>query len=124
MDYYREEILEHYRHPHNFGELSLADKVVEEANPLCGDKVKIYLKLKGKKGASVIENVVFTGEGCVLSTASASMLTDFIKGKTVQDIKSLSKEDVLALFGVRVNPARVKCVLLPLEALRRGLDET
>lgn len=120
MDYYREEILEHYRHPRNFGELNAVDKVVEEANPLCGDRVKIFLKFKGQGEKATLEAVGFTGEGCVLSTASASKLTDFIKGKTVQDIKSLKKEEILALFGVRVNPARVKCVLLPLEALRKA----
>lgn len=119
MDYYREEILEHYRHPHNFSEMKNADLVSEEANPLCGDVVKLYLKFKGRKGKKIIEKVGFTGNGCVLSVASASKLTDFLEGKTLAEVKKIKKEEVLGLFGVRVNPARVKCVLLPLEALRK-----
>lgn len=122
MDIYREEILEHYRHPHNFGELHDHDRRVDEANPLCGDNLTLYLKFSGKGQKKVIENVSFTGVGCALSTAAASLLTDNIKGRKVGDLARFDKEAMLKLIGSKVAPARLKCVLLPLEALRQALS--
>lgn len=122
MDIYREEILEHYRNPHNFRVLPGADLSVEEANPLCGDSLKLFLKLAGKGKDKIVTEVSFLGVGCVLSTVSASMLTDLIKGKTLKEIKALKKEDLLGLIGAEVAPARLKCALLPLEAVRKVFD--
>lgn len=121
MDIYREEILEHYRNPHNFRALPGADLSVEEANPLCGDSLKVFVKLAGQEQNKTVADVTFLGVGCVLSTASASMLTDLVKGKTLKEIKALKKEDLLGLLGAEVAPARLKCVLLSLEALRKAL---
>lgn len=119
-DYYREEILEHYKNPRNFGEILKPDKVIEEANPLCGDTIKLTLRLTKGVGKSLISDAKFSGEGCVLSTASASLVTDFLKGKSLTEVKKIKKEKILDLLGgVEVNPARLKCVLLPLEALRK-----
>lgn len=113
---YRDEILDHYKHPHNFGVLSGATNTAHGTNPSCGDSVEIYLLVKD----GIIEDVRFTGEGCALSTASASILTDFIKGKMVEDIKSVSEDILLGLLG-EINPGRMKCVLLPLSALKSVL---
>lgn len=121
MDIYREEILEHYRHPHNFGELHDYDRRIDGANPLCGDSLTLYLKFSGKGQKKVIENVSFTGVGCALSTAAASLLTDRIKGRKVVELALFDKEEMLKLIGSQVAPARLKCVLLPLEALREAL---
>lgn len=121
MDIYREEILEHYRNPHNFGSLSGADVMAEDSNPLCGDSLQIFLKLIGKGPEKTIKNVSFTGAGCVLSQASASLLTDFIKGKKLTEIKAIKKEDLIEMIGAEVALARLKCVLLSLETLRKAI---
>ena len=119
-DYYREEILEHYKNPRNFGELAKPDKKIEESNPLCGDTIRMTIRLSDKGKEDIITDVKFTGEGCVLSTAAASVVTDYLKGRSLSEVKKIKKEKILELLGgIEVNPARLKCVLLPLEALRK-----
>ena len=115
MDLYREEILEHWRNPQNFGEINKPDVVVEQVNPLCGDKVTFFFTIK--KG--YIEDVKFTGSGCAISVASASILSEAIKGKSIKVIKGITGQDVLGFMGGSVAPARLKCAFLPLEALRK-----
>ena len=115
MDFYREEILEHWRNPQNFGEMKKPDVVVEQVNPLCGDEVKFFFKIK--KGR--IEKVSFTGSGCAISMASASMLSEAIKNREVRDLAKVTGQDVLGLVGGEVTPARLKCAFLPLEAIKR-----
>lgn len=119
MDLYREEILEHWRNPQNFGEMKKPDVVVEQVNPLCGDEVKFFFKIK--KGR--IEKVSFTGSGCAISMASASMLSEAIKNRKVRDLEMVTGQDVLGLVGGPpaggFPPARLKCAFLPLEALKR-----
>lgn len=112
---YREEILEHWRNPLNFGELKNADLVVEQINPLCGDEVKFFFKLgKGK-----VVDVKFTGSGCAISVATSSMLSEYIKGKSIKIITKIVGKDVLNMIGGTVAPARLKCAFLPLETLKK-----
>ena len=115
MDIYREEILEHWRNPLNFGRLGDADIVIDQVNPLCGDQVTFYFKIKKGK----IEKVSFTGSGCAISVASASILSEAIKGKRVEDLAKITGKDVLTLIGGSVAPARLKCAFLALEAVRK-----
>ncbi len=118
-DIYREQILEHARYPHNFGTLEQPTVSHEEYNPLCGDRVRIDLLIED----GVIADVRFSGKGCAISQASASMLTDEIKGMDVETAKAFSKDDLLTLIGIPLskNPTRLKCALLSLKALKAGL---
>lgn len=115
MDIYREEILEHWQNPQNFGTMDVPDVVVEQVNPLCGDEVTFFFRIKKGK----IEKVSFTGSGCAISMASASMLSEAIKGKRVRELEKITGQDVLGLIGGSVAPARLKCAFLPLEAIRK-----
>jgi nitrogen fixation NifU-like protein len=117
-DLYRDEILEHYRRPHNFGTLPTPDAMHEGYNPLCGDRITLMLGLEGEE----VKEVAFTGRGCAISQASASMLTDEIKGKPLSDVARLTNQDVLDELGIEISPARLKCALLSIETLRRALD--
>jgi nitrogen fixation NifU-like protein len=120
-DLYRDEILEHYRSPHNFGTLPEPDAVHEGSNPLCGDRITLMLGL-GAAGDRV-EEVAFTGRGCAISQASASMLTDQIRGKQLSDVARLTNQDVLDELGIEISPARLKCALLSLDTLRHALED-
>ena len=114
-DLYRDEILEHYRNPHNFGILESPTTAKEGANPLCGDRITLML---GIDDEGRVEEVAFTGRGCAISQASASMLTDEIKGKTLDEISHMGSKDVLDNLGIEISPARMKCAMLSLETLR------
>jgi nitrogen fixation NifU-like protein len=118
-DLYRDEILEHYRQPHNFGTLESPDAVHEGNNPLCGDRITMMLAL-GQDGT--VQEVAFSGRGCAISQASASLLTDEIKGHSVTDLEALTSQDVLDLLGIEISPARLKCALLSLDTLQRALE--
>ncbi|MDQ3448400.1 MAG: iron-sulfur cluster assembly scaffold protein [Chloroflexota bacterium] len=117
-DLYRDEILEHYRRPHNFGTLASPDAVHEGSNPLCGDRLTMMLGI-GPSGT--VDEVAFTGRGCAISQASASMLTDSIKGKALDEVARLGAQDVLDDLGIEISPARLKCALLSLETLQGAL---
>ena len=117
-DLYRDYILEHYRRPHNFGVLDGATISQEGANPLCGDRITMQLRVRG----GVIDGVGFTGRGCAISQASASLLTDEIKGKKVDAANAMAASDVLDLLGIEISPARMKCALLSLETLHGALE--
>ena len=119
-DLYRDEILEHYRRPHNFGTLDQPSTVFEGANPLCGDRITMML---GISPAGVIEEVAFTGRGCAISQASASMLTDEVKGKSVDDARRLGQAEVLEQLGIEISPARLKCAILSLDTLQGALKD-
>ena len=119
-DLYRDEILDHYRNPHNFGTLETPTTAKEGANPLCGDRITLMLAINDD---GVIEDVAFTGRGCAISQASASMLTDEIKGKPLSEIATLGKEDVLKNLGIEISPARMKCAMLSLETLRSAVAD-
>lgn len=116
-DLYRELILDHYKHPHNYGTLDPADISYEDDNPLCGDRIRIDLRLDDQGRVSEVR---FSGKGCAISQASASMLTDEIKGKTLDELRKFSKEDLLDLLGVPLSPVRLKCALLSLKVLKAG----
>jgi nitrogen fixation NifU-like protein len=116
-DLYRDYILEHYRRPHNFGVLDDATISQEGNNPLCGDRLTLQLRIHDDQ----VEAVGFTGRGCAISQASASLLTDEIKGKPLDQAASMSSADVLELLGIEISPARMKCALLSLETLQQAL---
>ena len=116
-DLYRDYILEHYRRPHNFGVLDNATATQEGANPLCGDRITMQLRVSDGQ----IAGVGFTGRGCAISQASASLLTDEIKGKPVDAAASMTSTEVLDLLGIEISPARMKCALLSLETLQGAL---
>jgi nitrogen fixation NifU-like protein len=113
-DFYRDYILEHYRHPRNFGTLEQADVAAEDINPLCGDQIRMELKLED----GVVTDVRFSGKGCAISQASASMLTERIKGMKLGDVAKLSKDAVLEDVGIGISPTRMKCAMLGLRVLK------
>ncbi|NJK79465.1 MAG: SUF system NifU family Fe-S cluster assembly protein [Chloroflexaceae bacterium] len=117
--FYSEDILEHSKYPSNFGTLEHATCSHEEHNPLCGDRVRIDLMIEG----DTVQDIRFSGKGCAISMASASMLTEAIKGQSVAAAHAFSKDDLLELIGIPLqhNPVRLKCALLSLKALKVGL---
>jgi nitrogen fixation protein NifU and related proteins len=112
---YREYILEHYKHPHNWGELDSADLEFEDTNPLCGDELKVQLNV-GEDGK--IQTVAFSGHGCAISQASASMASDEVRGMTPEELLKLDKSFVLDLLGIDISATRMKCALLSLKVLK------
>ena len=116
-DMYREVILDHYKNPRNHGTLDPADFSYEDDNPLCGDKIRIDLRVDE---SNRIKEVAFSGHGCAISQASASMLTEEILGKTLDEVKSFGKEQILELLGIELGPVRLKCALLSLKVLKAG----
>ena len=112
---YREYILEHYKHPHNWGELDTADLEFEDTNPLCGDELKVQLKISDDQ---LITDVRFSGHGCAISQASASMASDEVIGMPVDDLLKLDREFVLDLLGIDISATRMKCALLSLKVLK------
>ncbi|HUO42330.1 MAG TPA: SUF system NifU family Fe-S cluster assembly protein [Methylomirabilota bacterium] len=116
-DIYKDIILDYYRHPRNFGDLPEPDVRSKDSNPLCGDVIEMQLKIRDGK----IDDLRFKGRGCAISQASASMLTELAKGKTLDEIKVLSKEDVLNMLGIDPGPTRIKCALLGLKVIKIGV---
>jgi nitrogen fixation NifU-like protein len=114
-DLYKEYILDHYRNPRNFGHLDRVDASAEDLNPLCGDTIRFELELDGEHRVS---DVRFSGKGCAISQASASMLSESIKGQRLEDVARLSKEAVLENVGIGISPARMKCATLGLKVLK------
>ncbi len=114
-DVYREYILDHYKHPHNWGELEGADLEFEDNNPLCGDELKVQLKVDD---AGKIEDLRFSGHGCAISQAAASMTGDEVKGMSVDELLKLDKSFVLDLLGIDISATRMKCALLSLKVLK------
>jgi nitrogen fixation NifU-like protein len=113
-DFYRDYILDHYRSPRNFGNFENPDVEAEDLNPLCGDQIKMELKVDD----GVIRDVRFSGKGCAISQASASMLTEQVKGMKLADVAKLSKEAVLDNVGIGISPTRMKCAMLGLRVLK------
>jgi nitrogen fixation NifU-like protein len=114
-DFYKEYILDHYRNPRNFGHLERVDASAEDLNPLCGDTIKMELALDGE---GRVEDVKFSGRGCAISQASASMLTESIKGMKLEDVARLPQAAVLENVGIGISPTRMKCAMLGLKVLK------
>lgn len=116
-DLYRENILDHYENPRNYGTLESPDFSYRDFNPLCGDEVQIDLQMADGK----VGQVCFEGKGCAISLASASMLTEMAEEMTLEELRELDKEDILESLGIPLSPVRLKCALLPLKALKAGV---
>ena len=112
---YREQILEHYKRPHNFGELPSADLEFEDNNPLCGDELRVQLTLDDDRR---IAEIAFAGHGCAISQAAASLVSDEIKGMPIDDLLRLDRSFVLELLGIDISATRMKCALLSLKVLK------
>ncbi len=115
---YSEIILDYYRHPRNKGTLDHPQISAKDSNPLCGDIIEMQLELD--KGNSV-KDIRFNGQGCAISQASASMLTELVKGKKLDDVRNISKEEILSLIGGQLSAVRLKCALLSLKVLKTGV---
>ncbi|HKY44008.1 MAG TPA: iron-sulfur cluster assembly scaffold protein [Pyrinomonadaceae bacterium] len=116
---YSEILLDHFRHPRNYGDLPAADISYESFNPLCGDRIRIALKLNDR----VVQDARFKGDGCAISTAAASLLTEMIVGANLEELSSLPDDRLISALESNIQPTRVQCALLPLDALRNGLTE-
>ena len=115
---YQENILDHYKNPRNFGRIENASVHHHERNPLCGDELDIFLVIdKNKK----VADVKFNGHGCAISQASASLLTEEIKGRNIDELSSMTKENILKMLGIPISPVRLKCALLSLDTLKNGI---
>jgi len=117
-DLYREVIIEHYKNPDHRGSLDPHDISFEDENPLCGDHIRIDLRVDE---AGLVKEAAFDGHGCAISQSSADLLLDSIIGKSVEDIKKMDKQSVLDLLGIELGPVRLKCALLPLKILKAGV---
>lgn len=115
-DLYRENILEHYQNPSNYGTIDEPDITYEDTNPLCGDRIRIDVKIQDGK----IAEIKFSGRGCAISQASASILTEMVAGEDLETVRGLSAQDILDELAIPISPARVKCALLGLKVLKSG----
>ncbi len=116
-DMYAEVILDYYRNPRNKGSLENPNIHARDVNPVCGDIIEINANINGEK----IREIKFNGKGCVISQASASLLTENLINKEVTEAKNLNKEDILGILGIPISPMRLKCALLPLKVFKLGL---
>ena len=114
LDMYADEILDHYKNPHNFGTIKLPDASSRDVNPLCGDEIEIQVKIDNNK----ISDIKFNGRGCAISQASASMLTELVAGKTLEEIKRMKRKDIIDLLGIQLSHVRIKCAMLSLKVLK------
>lgn len=115
---YREQLMEYYKNPLNRGKIDDPSTEVTKKNPLCGDVISLQLKIEGNK----IKDAKFDGAACAVSIASSSLVTDVLKGKSLDEAKKITKEEVLDMLGVELTTSRVKCASLVLEALRGALE--
>jgi nitrogen fixation protein NifU and related proteins len=112
---YREYILEHYKHPHNHGSLEHADMEAHDLNPLCGDELTFQIALDEQ---GVVKEVAFDGHGCAISQASASMLSDELRGLTTEELLKMDRQTVLDLLGIDISATRMKCAMLSLKVVK------
>jgi nitrogen fixation protein NifU and related proteins len=119
-DFYRENILDHYRNPRNHGHLESPTTTAEGVNPLCGDELAVELVVED----GVVRDIRYNGRGCAISQAAASMISDVAKGKTVEEVAALGREDVLEELGIPLTPIRLKCALLSVSVLKVALGQT
>lgn len=114
---YREEILDHYHHPRNFGKPPHFTHTADKNNPLCGDYMEVYATIKN----GVVERIHFDGTGCAISIASASMLSEQLVGKKTEEVMKINAQDILEITKMNPTPTRLKCVLLSLEVLHKAI---
>ena len=114
---YREEIMDHYQNPRNFGKMADADATYHDYNPVCGDEVEIQLKIEN----STVKEAMFTGKGCAISQAAASMLTEEIRGKSYHAVVAMTKDDMLKIARINPDPVRIKWAMLALRATQKGI---
>lgn len=114
---YREVILDHSRNPRNKGTLDPADYTFEDVNPLCGDEIRMDVRVKADR----IDEIRFSGRGCAISQAAASILTEMAAGRPLDEVKAINRDDILEELGVPISPARMKCALLGLKVLKASL---
>jgi nitrogen fixation NifU-like protein len=117
-DLYREQIIDRYKNPRMRGKLDPHDYSYQDDNPLCGDRIRVDLRL-AEDGR--VSEAAFSGEGCAISQASADLLTEAVVGKSLDEIKALDKQDVLDLLGIELGPVRLKCALLSLKVIKAGV---
>jgi nitrogen fixation NifU-like protein len=117
-DLYRELIIDRYKNPHFRGTLDPHDISFEDDNPLCGDHIRIDLRINGDNRVS---EVAFDGHGCAISQATADLLAESVVGKTVEEVKKINKQDILDMLGIELGPVRLKCALLSLKVLKAGV---
>ncbi|MEM3437491.1 MAG: SUF system NifU family Fe-S cluster assembly protein [Nitrososphaerales archaeon] len=116
-DMYAKMIIDLYRHPMNYGKIKNPDIKTQDTNPICGDIIEIQIKLNEGR----VKEVKFNGKGCAISQASASLLTEMIKGKKIDELLKMDKKDILNALGIEISPVRLKCALLPLKVLKMGI---
>jgi nitrogen fixation NifU-like protein len=117
---YRQRILDHYRDPQNYGTIEEADVTYEDVNPSCGDEIQMYAVVDED---DEIVDVKFDGQGCAISQASASLLTEEVKGMTLDEVRDLETDDIKDMLGIELSPVRVKCAVLGLKVLEGGIVE-
>jgi len=117
-DFYRELIIDRYKNPRMQGTLDPRDYSYQDDNPLCGDEIRIDLRVDEQ---GIVTDAAFSGKGCAIAIASADLLTEAIVGKSLEEIRSLSKEDILEMLGIELGPVRLKCALLSLKVLKAGI---
>ena len=114
---YRDIILEHWQNPQNYGMIQNADINIQDYNPYCGDSIRLTIKLEKNR----VKQIAFTGEGCAISKASASLFTEELKNRLIEDLRKIDPQEVLDLLGVTLTPTRTKCALLIFKTLQKGL---
>lgn len=117
-DLYREVIVERYKNPAFRGELDPHDISFEDENPLCGDHIRIDLRVNEQE---IVTEAAFSGHGCAISQASADLLLESVIGKSLEQVKNLTREDILEMLGIELGPVRLKCALLPLKVIKAGV---
>jgi nitrogen fixation NifU-like protein len=120
--FYRENILDHYKNPRNYGLLEPSDAQAEGQNPLCGDEVTVSIRFA--EDGETIEEIGFEGRGCAVSQAATSMLTDLVKGRKASDVATLPKEEILGEIGIPLTPVRMKCAILGLGVVKVALNRS
>jgi nitrogen fixation protein NifU and related proteins len=118
-DLYREDVLDHYEHPHHRGSLVDADISIADTNPSCGDRISIDVRLSPDR--TRIAEVAFSGDGCVISQAATSMLMDAVVGTSVDEVQQLDRQAVLDMLGISLTPTRIRCAVLGLKVLQAGI---
>jgi len=119
MKLYKEKVMDHYHNPRNRGRLEEPDFATGQFNPSCGDSVGF----DGRVSEGLLQKLMFTGDGCAVSQAAASMLTECCVGKTLEELLELDKDFMLKLVGMPLGPMRIRCALLPLQALHKGIED-